>query len=194
MMNALGHFGISGAKVGDDGPLSNGARPSGIGNDTSVNGEVRSITHACDGRLASIKSLWASKRHGRRIPKRADLDPAEFYQLWPISFLLEWDPALSDWIVRFAGSAYGAVYGREITGARVSEIVPQTLAPQVLSDLRLCSERQEPILIDGETSWPDRGNVYQYQRVLLPFGDGGGKVTHLLGVAAFFNSAGATVF
>lgn len=48
--------------------------------------------------------------------------------------------------------------------------------------------------MDGETNWPDRGNVYRYQRVLLPYGNEAGEVTHLLGVAAFFNSGGATVF
>lgn len=149
---------------------------------------------ALEGRLSFIYDLWKAKRRGRPLPSRADLDPAEFHRLWPVTFLLEKGAGSDEWHVRFAGAAYSSVYGREITGACVREIVPESLAPQVLADLRQCIEEREPIVIDGETNWPDRGNVYRYQRVLLPYGSADGKVTHLLGVAAFYNSAGATVF
>ena len=185
---------FSGAKVSDDGSLFSGAGMSSIGDNASVNSGVRSDAGQLEERLAFIKSLWHAKRQGNGLPARTDLDPAEFHRLWPITFLLERDEDASDWCVRFAGSAYGSVYGREITGAQVSDIVPISLAPQVLDDLRRCAKVREPIVLDGETNWPDRGNVYRYQRVLLPFGDGDGRVTHLLGVAAFFNSSGATVF
>lgn len=149
---------------------------------------------ALEGRLSFICDLWQRKRGSKLLPSRADLDPAEFHRLWPVTFLLERNADSGEWHVRFAGAAYSSVYGREITGASVREIVPKSLAPQVLADLRHCIERREPIVIDGETNWPDRGNVYRYQRVLLPYGTEAGEVTHLLGVAAFYNSAGATVF
>ena len=42
-----------------------------------------------------------------------------------------WD---GEWYVRFAGAAYGSVYGQEITGARVRDIVPEGLATHVLDD------------------------------------------------------------
>lgn len=145
-------------------------------------------------RLAYIFQIWKDKANGRPLPARSDLDPSEFHRLWPITFMLERDGDSQDWFVRFAGAAYSSVYGREITGARVSEIVPESLAPQVVDDLKRCIAQKQPIVIDGETSWPDRGNVYRYQRVLLPFGSEDGQVTHLLGVAAFYNSKGAVVF
>lgn len=145
-------------------------------------------------RLCFICDLWHAKRGAKPLPSRADLDPAEFHRLWPVTFLLEKDQSNGEWYVRFAGAAYGSVYGREITGDRVRDIVPENLAPQVLADLRQCEEAREPIVIEHETNWPDRGNVYRYQRVLLPFGRESGEVTHLLGVASFYNSAGATVF
>ncbi len=194
MMDARGYSRVSGAKVSDDGSLLNGAMSPGVGDDAAETDKTRAAAAVIDERLSYIQSLWASKRSCLHVPARAKLDPAEFYRLWPTTFLLEWDSGLSDWWVRFAGSAYGAVYGREITGARVSEIVPVSLAPQVLADLKRCAEMGEPVRTNGETNWPDRGNVYRYQRVLLPFGDESGHVTHLLGVAAFFNSTGATVF
>jgi hypothetical protein len=194
MTDARDQKGVLGAKVSDNGSLFSDARMSSIGDNASANGDVRSDVGQLEERLAFIKSLWDAKRDGGGLPTRTDLDPAEFHRLWPVTFLLERDGDASDWCVRFAGSAYGSVYGREITGAQVSDIVPASLAPQVLDDLRRCVEVREPIVLDGETNWPDRGNVYRYQRVLLPFGDGEGRVTHLLGVAAFFNSSGATVF
>lgn len=145
-------------------------------------------------RLTFISALWHAKQGDKILPSRSDLDPAEFHRLWPVTFLLERDPTEDDWHVRFAGAAYGSVYGREITGARVRDLIPKSLAPQVLGDLRACADARQPIVSQSETNWPDRGNVYRYQRVLLPFGRENGEVTHLLGVAAFYNSAGATVF
>jgi|GEM_PF-3998737 len=145
-------------------------------------------------RVSFICRLWQSKRGAHALPARSDLDPADFHRLWPVTYLLEKDSDDGEWYVRFAGAAYGSVYGREITGARVRDLVPESLAPQVLSDLRRCVDLRKPVVTDGETNWPDRGNVYRYQRALLPFGRNDGEVTHLLGVAAFYNSSGATVF
>ncbi len=153
-----------------------------------------------EARLDYMYSIWRAKQKDKPLPGRADLDPTEFHRLWPITFLLErCGDNDTDWKVRFAGSAYGSVYGREVTGTRVSEIISEDLAPQVLADFRRCTETGEPILNCGETTWPEQGNVYRYQRLLLPYGeskDDGGKrrVTHLLGVAAFFNSTGTPVF
>lgn len=153
-----------------------------------------------EARLDFMFSIWREKQKGKSMPGRQDLDPTEFHRLWPITFLLErCGDGEADWQVRFAGSAYGSVYGREVTGTRVSEIISEDLAPQVLADFRRCTSTGAPIINSGETTWPERGNVYRYQRLLLPYGEttdekGKGQVTHLLGVAAFFNSAGATVF
>ena len=157
---------------------------------------------ALEARLGYMYKLWQGKRNGRDCPDRRDLDPTEFHRLWPITFLLErCESSDDDWQVRFAGSAYGAVYGKEVTGTRVSDIISEDLAPHVLADFRRCSDTALPILNSGETTWPEKGNVYRYQRLLLPFRTdetdvdaGRGSVTHLLGVAAFFNSAGAVVF
>ena len=153
-----------------------------------------------ENRLSFMFSLWKDKRCGKHFPERCELDPTEFHRLWPITFLLErLGDVTADWRVRFAGSAYGAVYGREVTGAKVSEIISEELAPQVIADFRRYMDTAIPIVNSGETTWPDRGNVYRYQRLLLPFGNAcdqsnEGQVTHLLGVAAFYNSSGAIVF
>lgn len=155
-----------------------------------------------ESRLTFMFSLWHQMRNGKGLPERSDLDPTLFHRLWPIAFLLERvSEGCPDWRVRFAGSAYGAVYGREVTGARVSEIISEELAPQVLADFRNCAENATPVINTGATTWPEQGNVYYYQRLLLPFGttepaegENRQKVTHLLGVAAFFNSAGSTIF
>tara|TARA_R110002096_G_scaffold163877_2_gene331424 strand:- start:350 stop:937 length:588 start_codon:yes stop_codon:yes gene_type:complete len=186
---------LAGVMVSDSGSVPEGTSvdqaPAGDGSTVAM---ARDVDHELEERLSFIYALWKSKRNGKELPSRQDLDPAEFHRLWPVAFLLEWDAATSDWCVRFAGSAYGSVYGREITGSRINDIVPESLAPQVREDLRRCVDVREPIVIDGETTWPDRGNVYRYQRVLLPYGRDDGEVTHLLGVAAFYNSSGATVF
>lgn len=161
---------------------------------------AESVREKLEARLDFMYSIWRGKQKGESVPSRADLDPTEFHRLWPVTFLLErCSDSDDDWQVRFAGSAYGSVYGREVTGTRVSEIISEELAPQVLADFRRCTDTGVPILNCGETTWPEQGNVYRYQRLLLPYGEsaadnGSRRVTHLLGVAAFFNSAGTPVF
>ena len=63
-------------------------------------------------RLSFICDLWQAKRGAKPLPTRAELDPAEFHRLWPVTFLLEKDQSDGEWYVRFAGAAYGSVYGR----------------------------------------------------------------------------------
>jgi hypothetical protein len=133
----------------DDRPRVSEALIAGAGDDAAAGEHAEPTGNNLEERLAFIRSLWNAKRDGKGIPARVDLDPAEFHRLWPVTFLLEREGETADWRVRFAGSAYGSVYGREITGARVSDIVPAPLAPQVLEDLRRCVEVKEPIVIDG---------------------------------------------
>lgn len=199
MAQTHNRIGVTAAVPGRDRPVSDAAtaEPPPPGAPAGPGAAFRKLEEqfgALEERLAFICRLWRTKRGGRRVPARADLDPTEFHRLWPITFLLEKDKATAEWYVRFAGAAYYSVYGREITGERVRDLVPAGLAPQVLADLRDCAEGGEPIVINGETNWPDRGNVYRYQRILLPFGTEDGEVTHMLGVAAFYNSSGVTVF
>lgn len=186
--------GLAGALSDTTGASTEGSGPAKAPVTLRTTARQAEHTRALEARLSFIFDLWQKKRGTKAMPSRAELDPADFHRLWPVTFLLEKGTTGDDWYVRFAGAAYSSVYGREITGAPVREIVPASLAPQVLADLKQCIEEHEPIVIEGETNWPDRGNVYRYQRVLLPYGTEEEGVTHLLGVAAFYNSAGATVF
>ena len=98
----------------------------------AVEAAPEAAEEALEERLKFICDLWQEKRGSKPLPTRSELDPAEFHRLWPVTFLLERDEAESEWYVRFAGAAYGSVYGREITGARVRDLVPENLAPKVL--------------------------------------------------------------
>ncbi|HKK29361.1 MAG TPA: PAS domain-containing protein [Alphaproteobacteria bacterium] len=181
-----------------DSSHANASEGTPAGGDVLVRPDDPESAMDLEARLQFMFALWRQKRNGKCLPARSDLDPTEFHRLWPVTFLLE-HYGDNDWSVRFAGSAYGAVYGREVTGTMVSEIISEDLAPEVLADFRRCMGSAKPVVNSGETTWPDHGNVYRYQRLLLPFGECSAgctnpRVTHLLGVAAFYNSSGATVF
>src|SRR5688572_2898444 len=68
-------------------------------------------------------AYWNSLRVGAPVPPRRRLDPADMKRLLPTVSLIEVAPGEpADYRVRLAGTELYNVYGREITGRRLSEI------------------------------------------------------------------------
>ena len=71
---------------------------------------------------------WASLRRGARLPARRQLDPREIKRLLPTVSLIDVAREPLDFRMRLAGTALYGVYGREITGKRLSEIYSASAA------------------------------------------------------------------
>jgi len=67
-------------------------------------------------------AYWASLKEGARLPGRRQLDPAPIKRLLPTVSLIDVLHEPLEFRMRLAGTALYGVYGREITGKRLSEI------------------------------------------------------------------------
>ena len=138
-----------------------------------------------DPEMRWMVDYWVSKRGERPIPLRSDIDPLEFYRYWPTIYLLE-GTTLEKLYVKVAGTAYRSLYGYEVTGRRIIDIIPQRLAPQVIGDYSTCLEKGIPAYREGSMTWRERNAPVSYNRLLLPFGRSEQEVVYILGFAIVF--------
>src|SRR4051812_310308 len=70
-------------------------------------------------------AYWASRRKGRDLPGRRDIDPAGFKRHLPTISLIDVRGDPPDFRVRLAGTGLYSVYGREITGLKLNQVYPE---------------------------------------------------------------------
>jgi hypothetical protein len=132
---------------------------------------------------------WNEHRGRRAMPSRTDVDPMDFPRLLPATYLLERLPD-DDFMVRVAGTRFREVYGREVTGQKISELVPQDTGSDFHDDVRLCIQHLRPVFREGRATWRPSGVATRFQRVMLPLGTDESHADYLLGFAIFFDEHG----
>ncbi len=138
-----------------------------------------------DPEMRWMMDYWMSKRGDRSIPLRSDIDPLDFYMFWPTIYLLE-GRALEDLNVKFAGTAYRSLYGFEVTGRRIVDIIPEEMVPKVIEDYATCLGKSIPVYRESSMTWRERNAPVSYNRLLLPFGKNSQTVRYILGFAIIF--------
>jgi len=115
----------------------------------------------------------------------------DFPELLPTVLLMEpIEPG--DFRIRLAGTAYGEIYGRDITGLRLGELVPNDGEGAVLyQDYWQAMDSGEPVFGERRMTWRPTGSPLRYQRILLPLTRSGNTVDFLLGVGVCLNNDGS---
>ena len=143
------------------------------------------IPENADPEMRWMMDYWLSKRGDRQIPLRSDIDPLDFYKFWPTIYLVEGE-TLEELYVKVAGTAYRSLYGYEVTGRRIVDLIPGRLAPQVIDNYIACLENKTPVYTEENMTWRERNAPVFYHRLLLPFGKDGQNVGYILGFAIVF--------
>ena len=152
---------------------------------SSREGLLEIIPENADPEMRWMMDYWVSKRGNRQIPLRADIDPLDFYKFWPTIYLLEGDK-LEDLYIKVAGTAYRSLYGYEVTGKRIIDIIPEELAPKVIEDYIVCIKERVPVYMESDMTWREKNAPVFYHRILLPFGKNTSNVEYILGFAIIF--------
>src|ERR1051325_4546970 len=79
--------------------------------------------HIDDPLLRQLYDYWQSKRSGRAMPRRADIDPAEIPKLLPHMMITEILEGGQRYRYRLSGTAVSEAFGRELTGRYVDEVM-----------------------------------------------------------------------
>ncbi|WP_282604840.1 PAS domain-containing protein [Pelagibius sp. Alg239-R121] len=160
-----------------------------VTSDTADNLVSDKLPEQANESLCWALQYWDEHRGRRALPARGDVDPMDFPRLLPTTYLLEREPN-HDFIVRVAGTRFREVYGREVTGQKVSEFIPYDSGRDFHLDVELCCKHHQPVFRDGRATWRPSGVATRFQRVLLPLGAYDTFVDHLLGFAVFFDEDG----
>jgi hypothetical protein len=126
----------------------------------------------------ALYRYWESKRQGRRMPARRDLDPSEVPSLLPHLTLIE--VVGEQFRYRLVGSRVTQDMGREMTGTFVgTHVSPPEYARAIQSIYqRVCTSR-EPVFTTGEYRSPSQ-LTHAVSRLLVPLSEDGETVNMIL--------------
>jgi hypothetical protein len=153
----------------------------------SADDENAEIFEGLPADLRAIFDYWRAKRAGRKMPSRADLDPAELKVLLPSMILVDvlYDEAgKADFVYRLAGTREVEARSENPTGKRVAEAFFGPSLENVLGCYQSVVDRREPYLDDdhfvrGGDHFADEANIF------LPLSSDGERVTMILVYTAY---------
>jgi hypothetical protein len=131
--------------------------------------------------IMRLFEYWRSKRNGRSMPARRDIDPLEIP--WALSkiFLIDFEPP-ETFRYRLAGEEISDVFGKNLKGCTLQDILSPEGCERVTERWMNLVETRSIIAMKGLVYLPaDR--IPLGERILLPLAEiPGGPVTGLVGM------------
>lgn len=129
-------------------------------------------------------AYWSSLKTGPQLPARRHVHPGDIKRLLPtvsLTDVLRASGAPHDFRVRLAGTGLYGVYGREITGRRLSEVYNSSAADYWRAELgRVVTERRPAVGVHS-LSWRGASHL-SILWLRLPLASDGETVDMILGL------------
>lgn len=139
--------------------------------------------------LKAVYDFYASRRGGRTMPTRADIDPVDMPRfVLPQLVLMEVFDGGARFRWRLVGTAVVSRFGRDATGRFHDEVLGGEYLVFVASLIRHVCRCQVPVYSHAVFRW-DAGRTMTTSRLYLPLGDEAG-VTQILGAHGFGGKGG----
>jgi hypothetical protein len=133
----------------------------------------------CHERVRAIYRYWDSKRNGRLMPRRADLDPLDIPRFLPDICLVDVVPDARRYVYRLIGTNEAAMRGRDPTGLPVGEGFFGTSKDSVFLNYDGVTRTRAPRL-DRDPSITSDHRFIQHESIFLPLSEDGERVTMIL--------------
>jgi hypothetical protein len=134
-----------------------------------------------------LKQYWDAKRGARRMPARADIDPADLRMHLGWLELVDVLPDCSDFRFRLLGTRINEAFGRDVTGKLVTELYAEKdpdYCAVFLSHFRTVA--RDCAVVYGHGSLSIVGKPFRsYDSVSLPLDRGDGTVGMILSELQF---------
>jgi hypothetical protein len=128
-------------------------------------------------------AYWASLRDGARLPGRRDVDPGGIKRLLPTVSLIDVVSDPLDYRMRLAGTGLYGVYGREITGRKLSDIYNTAAADYWRFELGKVVSQRRPAVGVHNLAWRGASHL-SILWLRLPLASNGDEVDMILGLDA----------
>lgn len=130
-------------------------------------------------KLRQLHGYWESKRAGRAMPQRADLEPTEIPKLLPHIALIDVETAPPRFYFRLIGTHITTVLGRDNTGKYFDEAYHEPLLGDITNVYRLVVGRLAPVRHFGKAEFSDK-QYRDYESVHLPLSQDGATISMIL--------------
>jgi hypothetical protein len=142
------------------------------------------FAHVGEARLRRFLAYWLEKAGTRRMPRRADIDPLDFPWALPVVWLCDYEREGGRYRYRVAGEEINAVYGRNIAGCYLEDVIPAWGLERVRERYRNCVETPAIVHTGGRVYMaPER--AYVGERLTLPLGGDDGRPAMVIGLTAY---------
>ncbi|MDF1750062.1 MAG: PAS domain-containing protein [Alphaproteobacteria bacterium] len=130
--------------------------------------------------IVDFFDYWNRLRASRCMPERPEVDPVDVPRaVLPHLYILVRDPA-GDFRFRLAGTRMAEVFGRDITGKRVVDVLRNSEQNHAQNTYKRVVKMGKPSHSRALYKSPLGGDPFLYQRLTLPLGTEE-ETTHLLG-------------
>lgn len=122
---------------------------------------------------------WASRRDGRAMPSRADLDPVAMRKFTPHVGLVEirsTETGAVDYLIRRSGSRWDDVYG-PMTGKFLHDFLPPHIEPTWRESFDAVRQAKAPVRLNAQVDFQDKSWLH-IEMLIAPLGENG-QVTML---------------
>lgn len=137
--------------------------------------------------LRALFEYWRAKRAGRKMPARADLDPAELKMMLPSMILVDvvyGDTGKADFVYRLLGTHEVEVRGENPTGRRVAENFFGPSLENVLGCYMTVVENKQPYL-DDDYFVRDGDDYADEANIFLPLSNDGERINMIIVYTAY---------
>jgi hypothetical protein len=136
-------------------------------------------------------SYWAALRRSGRLPSRADISPDAFKRLLPTVSLIDVvrEEGRVDYRQRLAGTGLYSVYGREITGMKLTDLYNAAAADYWRQELDAVVAERRPRVGAHNMAWRGAAHVSTLW-LRLPLATDGREVDMILGYDAVIGMRG----
>ncbi|HLI10964.1 MAG TPA: PAS domain-containing protein [Alphaproteobacteria bacterium] len=153
-----------------------------------------SLAYRDDPVLAGMLRYWESKRAGRAMPRRDDIDPMEIPKLLPYLSLAEVGEEGRRFRYRLVGTAVVEAYGLDYTGLYVDELLSGDRRAFVESLCRTVVTEKRPLFARSEYSTKGkhpfgREPSISAHRVMMPLSENGTDVSMILTAFSFISDS-----
>src|SRR5262249_45166210 len=139
--------------------------------------------------LRQLYDYWQSKRGGRAMPRRADINPAEIPKLLPHMMITEILEGGQRYRYRLSGTAVSEAFGRELTGRYVDEVMTGAYREFIEGLYRTIYQDRLCIFSASQYANGKQAGLTT-KRLLAPLSDDGSTVNQVLAVQTFRYAGG----
>ena len=133
---------------------------------------------SCHPDILKVHSYWQGKCHGRRMPSRNDIDPAELISLLPNISLVDVVDDERRFVYRLVGTGEVQLRGRDPTGKAVAEAYFGRNLDAVLYNYEYVCRNREPLYEEDQFQVVNR--YVSKANLFLPLSDDGETVNKIM--------------